>query len=128
VLTEWVLHAHLAGLRKDGFSYIFAGESQVDLGLTLDILNRELGSKRVLLEGGSNANGSFLRAGLIDEISLAIFPAVDGPKGAPYVFHSRNEEAGAAAAVRAMTLESNEVLEGGVVWLRYWLQSNRGAA
>ena len=86
VLTEKVSDAHLAGLQKDGVSYIFAGERDLDLGLALEILNRELGIKRLLLEGGGNANGSFLRAGLIDEISLAIFPAVDGAKGAPCVF------------------------------------------
>jgi hypothetical protein len=28
-----------------------------------------------------------------------------------------------AAPVRAMTLESHEVLEGGVVWLRYRLEN-----
>jgi riboflavin biosynthesis pyrimidine reductase len=127
VLTQRVSDAHLAGLREDGVSYIFAGECQADLGLALDILNRELGIKRLLLEGGGNANGSFLRTGLIDEISLAIFPAVDGTKGAPCVFDSYDEEAAAAAPVCAMTLESSEVLEGGVIWLRYRLQGNRGA-
>jgi riboflavin biosynthesis pyrimidine reductase len=34
--------------------------------------------ERLLLEGGGKSNGSFLRAGLIDEISLAVCPAVDG--------------------------------------------------
>jgi riboflavin biosynthesis pyrimidine reductase len=97
--------------------------TDVELGLVLDILNRELGVKRLLPEGGGNANGSFLRAGLVDEISLAIFPAVDGTKGAPGVFDSSNEEAGMPAPVRAMKLESSGVLEGGVVWLRYRLQS-----
>src|SRR6516165_1040009 len=48
----------------------------------LAILNEELGIKRLELNGGGVTNGSFLRAGLIDEISLAIFPAVDGAKGA----------------------------------------------
>ena len=54
-------------------------------------LNRELGIKRLLLEGGGKANGSFLRAGLVDELSLAIVPAVDGAKGAPHVFDSETE-------------------------------------
>ena len=52
VLTERVSDAHLAGLRQDGVSYIFAGEQELDLGLALEILNRELGLKRLLLEGG----------------------------------------------------------------------------
>ena len=78
MLTERVSDAHLAGLRQDGVSYIFAGGHELDLGLALEILNRELGLERLLLEGGGGSNGAFLRAGLIDEISLAICPAVDG--------------------------------------------------
>jgi riboflavin biosynthesis pyrimidine reductase len=123
VLTGKVSRTHLAGLRKDRVSYIFAGEQELDLALALDILNRELGIKRLLLEGGGVTNGSFLRAGLIDEISLAVFPAVDGTKGAPCVFDTGDEEAAAPAPLRSMTLESSEVLEGGVVWLRYRLRN-----
>jgi riboflavin biosynthesis pyrimidine reductase len=123
VLTEKVSDAHLAGLRNDGVSYIFAGQRDLDLRLVLEVLNRELGIKRLLLEGGGDTNGAFLRAGLIDEISLAIFPAVDGAKGAPCVFDSGDGEASTPAPLRAMTLESSEVLEGGAVWLRYRLQS-----
>jgi riboflavin biosynthesis pyrimidine reductase len=122
VLTEKVSDAHLAGLRKDGVSYIFAGEHDLDLGVALEILNRELGIKRLRLEGGGVTNGAFLRAGLIDEVSLVIFPAADGRRGAPCVFDSRDQEVGAPDALRSMTLESNQVLEGGAVWLRYQLQ------
>ena len=88
VLTERVSDAHLAGLRQDGVSYIFAGEQELDLGWALE-MNRELGLERLLLDGGGGSNGAFLRAGLIDEISLAICPAVDGAKGAPSIFDSR---------------------------------------
>jgi riboflavin biosynthesis pyrimidine reductase len=72
---------------------------------------------------GVVANGTFLRAALVDEISLTIFPAVDGAQGAPCVFDSRDDEAGTAVPVRTMTLESSEVLEDGVVWLRYRLEN-----
>lgn len=123
VLTEQVSDAHLAGLRKEGVSYIFAGKRDLDLGLALEILNRELGIERLLLEGGGGANGAFLRAGLIDEISLAILPAVDGAKGAPSVFDSGDAEAGKSAPIRVITLMSSEALEGGAVWLRYKLES-----
>jgi len=123
VLTKQVTDAHLAGLRNDGVSYIFAGERELDLALALDILNRELGIKRLLLEGGGRSNGSFLRAGLIDEISLAVCPTVDGARGAPQVFDSRDEDADARAPINAMTLMSCEVLDGGAVWLRYRLQN-----
>src|ERR1700757_1137596 len=122
-LTEQVSDAHLAGGRQAGGSYIFGGERELDLGLVLDILNRELGIERLLLEGGGGSNGAFLRAGLIDEISVAICPAVDGAKGAPSIFDSSDRDAGVAAPIGSMTLVSTEVLEGGAVWLRYRLQN-----
>jgi len=123
VLTEQVSDAHLAGLRRDGVSYIFAGERELDLRLALEILNRELGIERLLIEGGGKSNGSFLRAGLIDEISLAICPTIDGARGGPHVFNSADEVTGPSAPVRSMTLESSQVLEGGAIWLRYRLQN-----
>jgi len=107
VLTEAVSDAHLAGLRSEAVSYIFAGATEIDLALTLEILNRELGVKRLLLEGGGSANGAFLRAGLVDEISLVVCPTVDGAKGAPSVFDSPEADAGQRAPVTAMTLESS---------------------
>ncbi len=124
VLTERVSDAHLAGLRKDGVSYIFAGQRELNLALALEVLNQELQINRLLLEGGGITNGAFLRAALIDEISLAIFPAVDGARGAPCVFDCRDDEADTLAPLRSMTLESSEVLEGGAVWLRYRVQSD----
>jgi riboflavin biosynthesis pyrimidine reductase len=118
VLSETVADAHLAGLRSEGVSYIFAGKSELDLTLTLDILNRELGVKRLLLEGGG-ANGAFLRAGLVDEFNLILCPAVDGAKGAPSVFDSIEAEADQRAPVTAVMLQSSHNLEGGAMLLRY---------
>jgi len=123
VLSEAVPDAHLAGLRSESVSYIFAGKSELDLALMLDILNRELGVKRVLLEGGGGANGAFLRAGLIDELHLVLCPAVDGAQGAPSVFDSVAREADERAPIEAMTLEGSQPLGGGALWLRYRIQN-----
>jgi riboflavin biosynthesis pyrimidine reductase len=119
LLTEQVADAHLDGLHSEGISYIFAGKQQLDLELALELLNRELGTKRLLLEGGGGSNGSFLRRGLVDELSLAIQPAIDGAKGAPSIFDSTEAEVGVRAPLESMTLKSCEVLDGGAVWLRY---------
>jgi riboflavin biosynthesis pyrimidine reductase len=123
VLTEAVSDAHLAGLRGEGVSYMFAGKSRLDLGLTLDILYRDLGVKRLLLEGGGGTNGTFLRAGLVDELNLVLCPAVDGTGGAPSVFDSMDTEADQRAPVTAMSLESTELLQGGAVLLRYRIEN-----
>jgi riboflavin biosynthesis pyrimidine reductase len=77
VLGRDVPDQHLAELAADGVSYIVAGEVQPDLATTLDVLGRELGIRRILLEGGAAINGAFLAAGLVDEISLLIAPALD---------------------------------------------------
>lgn len=124
VLTEGVPDSHLAGLRGEGVSYIFAGTSEIDLVLTLDILNRELGVKRLLVEGGGVANGAFLRAGLIDEFNLILSPAIDGAKGAPFVFDSTEADSDRRAPITAMTLESTRELGGGVLLLRYLIEND----
>jgi riboflavin biosynthesis pyrimidine reductase len=123
VLSEAVSDGHLAGLRGEGVSYIFAGKSELDLAVALDVLNRELGVKQLLLEGGGGANGTLLRAGLVDELNLILCPAVDGVKGAPSVFDSTDAEADCRAPVTSMTLESSQALEGGAMLLRYRIQN-----
>ena len=131
ILTEQVPDLHLAGLRADGISYIFAGKTEIDLAPALETLNRELGIERLMLEGGGGANGALLRAGLVDEMSLVITAAIDGSTGAPTVFNSGDTDLG-PAPIESMTLTSHEVLENGAVWLRYKLTnpppSARGSA
>ena len=84
--------------------------------------------KRLLLEGGGGANGAFLRAGLVDELNLVLYPAVDGAKGAPSVFDSTEAESDRRAPITAMTLESSKALDGGAMWLRYRIENARDAA
>ena len=75
--------------------------------------------KTLLVEGGGTANGEFLRAGLIDEISMALCPAIDGAAGAPSLFHSGEEDADTPAPLTGLTLTHHELLPGGELWLRY---------
>lgn len=119
VLTEQVPDGHLAALRADGVSYIFAGSTELDLAEALETLNKELGIERILLEGGGVVNGSFLRAGLIDEISLLIVPAIDGASGAPTVFDSPETLSAMPAPIQSLSLEKCQLMEAGIVWLRY---------
>jgi riboflavin biosynthesis pyrimidine reductase len=117
VLTQAVPDSHLAGLREDGVSYLFAGEHEIDLAAALETLGRELGVRRLLLEGGGAINGALLGAGLVDELSLIIAPSVEGVRGGPAVFDIGGERGNLEQM--GMTLEKCEVLEGGFVWLRY---------
>ena len=115
ILSRGVSDQHLAGLRADNVSYIFAGENDVDLNAALESLKRELGIARMLIEGGGNINGGFLKAGLIDEISLILQPAIDGKPGAPALFETGKE----SAAVKSITLLDCEPQPDGLIWMRY---------
>lgn len=117
VLTARVSDGHLAGLREDGVSYIFAGENEIDLAAALETLNCELGIERILLEGGGAANGALLNAGLVDELSQVVVPSVEGVPGNPALFDI-HDRSGALTAM-GMELINCEVLDGGCVWLRY---------
>lgn len=80
VLCEGVPQACLSYLQEKGVSYIFAGKDDIDLELALHKLRAIFGIRRLLLEGGSLLNGAFLRADLVDELSLVMMP-VTAPTG-----------------------------------------------
>jgi 5-amino-6-(5-phosphoribosylamino)uracil reductase len=119
VLGEGVTDAYLAELREDGVSYLFAGPDGRDLAGAMDTLGEAFGLRTLLLEGGGAINGAFLKAGLIDEISLLVSPAIDGLAGVPGIFDYRGGPDEKPAAGRALRHLHTETLEGGTVWLRY---------
>lgn len=122
LLTEKVGNAHLAGLRDDGVGYLFAGSDTFDLPLALEVIGRELGVDLLLLEGGGGINGSVLRAGLIDEVSLVLEPAIDGSTSGPSVFDGGRPGEG-IPRLAGLTLIGCTKLEGDVLWLRYVIKN-----
>ncbi len=119
VLTESVPDEHLRALKAGGQSYLFAGEREVDFALAVRKLKALFGIERLLVEGGGHINGSMLQAGVIDELSLLLAPAVDGVSGTPAVFDFRGEESDSMGKRRKLDLQSCEPLDDGTVWLRY---------
>lgn len=115
ILAERVSDDYLAFLRSKGMSYLFGGRRSIDLARVLTKLRATFGIERLLLEGGGAINGSFLRAGLIDELSLLVAPVADGGIGTPTVFDAK---AGKGLA-RPLALRSVQRLKRGIVWLRY---------
>jgi 2,5-diamino-6-(ribosylamino)-4(3H)-pyrimidinone 5'-phosphate reductase len=115
VLTERVPDRILAFLRAKGVSYLFGGRTRLDLRTVLRKLRSRLGIRTLLLEGGGKINGSFLAAGLVDELSVLVAPVADGSVGTPTLFDAP-EGRGPA---RRLSLLSVERRPGGLVWLRY---------
>jgi len=115
VLGERVSDDYLAFLQSRGVSYLFGGRASIDLRKVLAKLRTAFGIRRLLLEGGGTINGSFLAAGLIDELSILIAPVADGSIGTPTVFDAM---AGKGLA-RKLRLISIARIKGDLVWLRY---------
>lgn len=83
ILSEQVDERYLSYLESMGISYIFAGETVIDVKLALFKLKHIIGCKTLLLEGGSIINGAFERAGAVDELSLVTAPVIAGKDSKP---------------------------------------------
>jgi riboflavin biosynthesis pyrimidine reductase len=116
VVTEAVSDDYLAYLQSIGVSYVFGGKTDIDLARVVAILADELGTERLIVEGGPHVSGSFVNAGLVDEISVLVLPLVDGRGEHPASFEVNKEEWIKPAY---LALASAEIQEGGAVWLRY---------
>ncbi|MFG1479109.1 RibD family protein [Xanthobacter sp. V4C-4] len=124
LLGHDVPDSHLAELAADGISYIVAETAGMDLAAMLDVLGRELGIHRLLLEGGATINGGFFAAGLVDELSLLVAPALDGRAGHQgFVAFGPD---GLAGRVQ-LALTSCDSVGHGVVHLRYTVTASKPA-
>jgi riboflavin biosynthesis pyrimidine reductase len=119
VLGEHVPDAYLAALRDAGISYVFAGADGRDLTHALQSLREHFKVETLLLEGGGIINGAFLAQGLIDELSLLIYPGIDGLADAPSIFEYHGSSAERPARGRTLRHLGAQTLEAGMVWLRY---------
>ena len=126
ILSEAAPDAHLDALRRAGVSYLFGGKDGIDLALVLDKLGATFGIRRLLVEGGGRINGSFLYAGLVDELSLLLAPAVDGLMGAPALFDHEGAADDATAKSLKLTLKSHAAMDGGVLWMMYDVAAETG--
>ena len=116
VVTETVSDDYLAYLQSIGVSYIFGGKTQIDLARVVAILASELGVKRLIVEGGPTLSGSFVNAGLVDEVSVLILPLVDGRGEHPASFEIPMNT---WKTPTYLSLSSAKVQDGGAIWLRY---------
>ncbi|HEV8514742.1 MAG TPA: RibD family protein [Cyclobacteriaceae bacterium] len=122
VLTEKVSAKYLEHLRSKNVSYVFGGKNELDLELVLEKLNKLFGIKRVRIDGGGHVNGSFLKAGLIDELSLVIAPLADGTIGSLSVFDV--EEGYGKRLATHFTLKSVKKIYKDFLWIRYKTKPN----
>jgi 2,5-diamino-6-(ribosylamino)-4(3H)-pyrimidinone 5'-phosphate reductase len=113
VLSESVSDEYLASLQKKGISYLFGGKKEINFNKVFEKLSSQFKIKRLLIEGGGHINGSILKAGLIDELSLLICPAVDGADNTPSSLDVKK------SLGVPLKLVSVEQMKHDVLWLKY---------
>lgn len=86
ILTEKTPSTYRAYLRKQGVSYILAGEDALDCKVAIQKLKSLFGIGKMLICGGGTVNWSFLSQGVVDELSLLLSPVADGDPNTPTIF------------------------------------------
>lgn len=109
---------YLALLEKQGVSYMVV-EDPTDLAGIMKAIHENFGIKKVSLQGGGIINGAILAAGLIDELSLVIYPGIDGVSGNPSIFEYVGPFGQCHTSGQSLELTSSETRANGIVWLRY---------
>lgn len=119
ILSERVSDEYLAFLRQRGVSYVLAGARDVDLTAALEKISARFGVRTLMLEGGGRINGSMLRAGLIDEVSLLVAPVADGRMGTPALFDVDEGD----FTPHRLVLTTVEKRQDDILWLVYRVES-----
>lgn len=109
---------YLDMLENKGISYIVINR---DAGLrdAMEVLYREFGIRSISLQGGGIINGAMLADRLIDELSLVMYPGIDGLTTSPSIFEYLGASDECPASGQSLELSSVERLDSGIVWIRY---------
>ena len=106
-------------LEEIGVSYIMRtpGSKLEETQSALKHLEQDFNVKHMLLEGGAITCGNFLQMGLVDELSMIVYPGLDGESGHPSVIECQ----GVVEPLKKNRLEliDCETVGSGYVWLRY---------
>jgi len=108
---------YLDYLSSLGVEYILVGEELVDLRAGLEALHTTYGIQTVLVDSGGTLNGALLRAGLVSEVSLVIYPCLVGGTTPQSFF--RAPDLAKQAGVIELDLIAVEQVREGIIWLRY---------
>lgn len=109
---------YLEMLRQKGISYIILDDA-TDLVTAMTILAERFGVKCISLQGGGIINGAMLAARLIDELSLVVYPGIDGNSAMPSIFEYLGTSDEQPARGQSLQFISATSAPHGIVWLRY---------
>lgn len=106
-------------LTQQEISWIAVGKNKIDLPKAMTILFHTFRVERLSVTGGGNINAAFLKAGLLDEVSMMWCPGIDGRGGMTTAFDGLEMD----FPPTKLQLES-VVRMGETIWARYLMNDN----
>jgi 2,5-diamino-6-(ribosylamino)-4(3H)-pyrimidinone 5'-phosphate reductase len=116
--TRWTSKHHVSALKARGVDVYVDETDKVNLPAALVTL-KELGVKRLLVEGGATLNFELLRLGLVDEVTAFVAPMIFGGANAPTMAAGPGLERSAAIPLKLVEVEKWD--DGGVL-IKYLLE------
>ena len=113
--SEKVSKEYLSYLDSLKISWIATGKEKIDLVKACDYLANKFNVMRMAVVGGGHINAAFLKAGLLDEVSILIGAGIDGRGNMTAVFDGLEQD----QPVTQLKLMSVQQYESDAVWLRY---------
>lgn len=108
---------HLDYLKKRHIDCIIAGDDHVDMRAVLEDLNSRYCVKVVRVDSGGVLNSVLLRQGLVDEVSVLIYPSLVGGNAERTIF--RDLKLASPGSTIPLRLTHMAKVKGDAVWLRY---------
>ncbi len=118
---------YLEQARLARVSYVFAGDDGRDLVPAMQAIHGHYGSSLLVLRAGGRTNSAFMAAGLVDQVSVLVFPGLDATSGEGSLFERSAGTGPGAAAGKSLLHVSTQTLDGGIVWLRYLVEQAANA-
>ena len=109
---------YLSALEEKGISYLVADDI-CNLRKVFAMVKNYFNIETISLQGGGIIDGEMLAQGLIDELSLVIYPGIDGLTTAPSIFEYLGHSGERPAEGQTLELLSVDRRPHGIVWLRY---------
>lgn len=114
IITTQAPQAYLAFLRSMEIPYIIGGDQTIDLKYVLEVLYAAYGIDKISLAGSATINGAFLKAGLVDELSIVVAPYISGENTVPGIFNTNGQFIN-----QKFEISSVKKLADGGLYLRY---------
>jgi 2,5-diamino-6-(ribosylamino)-4(3H)-pyrimidinone 5'-phosphate reductase len=116
LISESTPEAYLEYLKERKYPFLVAGEKQVDLRRSLELLTQNYDAKKVMTDTGSVLSSLLIEQHLASEISLLVHPIVVGGNLSYNMFSKINKSL-------TLKLEKVKSFDGGLVWLLYQQQT-----